>query len=947
MSDGNDSVDVSGTGEAGGTGQDGAADVKYDVLVVGSGIGGMESALKLGDMGYKVLLVEKEGSVGGKTILLSKVFPTLDCASCISTPKMGATIHHPNLTVLTYTEVDGITEDGGGSFVAKIRQKPRYVDMDACTGCRQCEMTCSVAVPDEFNADMVSRRAAYIAFPQAVPKKAVIERAGTSPCISGCPAGIKPHGYIALIRKGEYEKAFQLVCEATPLVGSLGRACYAPCEEECTRGDLEGSLSIRRLKRFIADKHYAKGHSPIEVAPPNGKKVAIVGSGPAGLTAAWHLARKGYAVTIFEAASQAGGMLRLALPPFRLPNEVVDDDIANVTDAGVEILTDTKVEDLAALKEQGYDAVLLAIGTHQATKLKVPGEGLGGILRASDFLKSAKLGEELKVEGKKVLVIGGGNVAIDVGRTALRHGAGRVELLTLESGDDLPAHPQEVADAKAEGVRFRSSCGVSRFLGEGSVSSVELMRCVAVFDTKGRFSPKYADGTSGTIDCDMVIVAAGMRPDSGEFGLPINPNGTIQVHPSTLQTGISHVFAAGDVVVGPSMITTAAGQGWRAAHMMDRWLQGEPFDAEQFGLAPAVVDRAEVLARQREYSELPAAAGREGGPLAPGEFYPDEETMTEEEALESAARCLDCGVCSECQECVKICPPQCIHMDQQGRESEVEVGAVIMATGYSLFPADLKPQYGYGKYKNVITGMQMDRLLAPTRPYNAVVRPGDGKVPDSIAYILCTGSRDETLDNPLCSRICCMYSIKQNQLIMGALPLADLTVYYMDVRAVGKGYDEFYEQAKAMGADFVKGRVAEVTEKEDGNLVLRYEDIENGTISEAEHDLVVLAVGVRPNESANELFGEGALGLDEYAYVGEPEEDLDPACTNLPGVYVAGSASGVKDIPDSILHAGAAVAQAAAHLERVKGAAGSGTGSGSKGATKPVTRSRAKAKVKA
>ncbi len=892
--------------------------MNYDVLVVGSGIGGMESALKLGDMGYKVLLVEKEGSVGGRMILLSKVFPTLDCASCISTPKMGATIHHPNLTVLTYSEVDGIREGRGGGFVAKIRQKPRYVDMAACTGCRQCEMACSVAVPDEFNADMVSRRAAYIAFPQAVPKKAVIERAGTSPCVAACPAGIKPHGYVALIRRGEYEKAFQLVCEATPLVGSLGRACYAPCEEECTRGELEGSLSIRRLKRFIADTHYAKGHTPIEVAAPNGKKVAVVGSGPAGLTAAWHLARKGYSVTILEAASQAGGMLRLALPPFRLPNEVVDDDVANVTDAGVKILTDTKVESLEALKAQGYDAILLAIGTHQATKLKVPGEGLRGVMRAADFLKAAKLGDPLEVEGKKVVVVGGGNVAIDVGRTALRHGAKSVELMTLESQDEMPAHPQEVADATAEGVSFRNSCGVARFLGEGVVTGIELMRCVAVFDDKGRFSPKYSDGTAGRIDCDVVVVAAGMRPDSGEFELPINPNGTIQVDADTLQTGVPHVFAAGDVVLGPSMITSAAGQGRRAAFMMDRWLQGLPLDPAEFDGGPETVDKTAVLARQNEYSALAPAAAREAAKLVPGEFYPDEQTMTEEEALDSAARCLDCGVCSECQECVKVCPPSCIHMDAKGEESEVEVGAVIVATGYTLFPADLKPQYGYGRYKNVITGMQMDRLLAPTRPFNAVVRPGDGKVPDSIAYILCTGSRDQTVDNPLCSRICCMYSIKQNQLIMGALPLADVTVYYMDVRAVGKGYDEFYEQAKAMGANFVKGRVAEVTEKENGNLVLRYEDIENGRIAEAEHDLVVLAVGVRPNNTAQALFPEGGLALDDYSYVGEPEEDLDPGATSIPGVYVAGSASGVKDIPDSILHAGAAVAQAAAHLERAK-----------------------------
>jgi heterodisulfide reductase subunit A-like polyferredoxin len=218
--------------------------------------------------------------------------------------------------------------------------------------------------------------------------------------------------------------------------------------------------------------------------------------------------------------------------------------------------------------------------------------------------------------------------------------------------------------------------------------------------------------------------------------------------------------------------------------------------------------------------------------------------------------------------------------------------------------------------------MQMDRLLAPTRPFNGVVRPGDGKVPERIAFIMCTGSRDAQVDNPLCSRICCMYSIKHNQLIMGALPLADVTVHYMDVRAVGKGYDEFHKQAVDMGSMFIKGRVAKITEKQDGDLIVRYEDVEgNGGVVEAEYDMVVLAVGVQPNTQVAGLFEDGALGLDEYLYVGEVDEDMDPGRTNLPGVFVAGSASGVKDIPDSILHAGAAVAQAAAHIEKARAAA--------------------------
>jgi len=244
---------------------------------------------------------------------------------------------------------------------------------------------------------------------------------------------------------------------------------------------------------------------------------------------------------------------------------------------------------------------------------------------------------------------------------------------------------------------------------------------------------------------------------------------------------------------------------------------------------------------------------------------------------------------------------------------------VIMSTGFKLFPAELKTQYGYGTLKNVITGMQMDRLLAPTRPYNSVLRPGDGKVPDNIAFVLCTGSRDCTVDNQLCSRVCCMYSVKHNQLIMGALPLADVTVYYMDIRAFSKGYDEFYQQAEAMGANFVRGRIARIDENQDGNLVLQYEDIANGgqTVT-AEHDLVVLSVGMLPNTDAYNIFSGESLQTDDFSFVKEMDEDIDPGRTSIDGVFVAGTASGARDIPDSILHAGAAAAQAAAYVERAR-----------------------------
>jgi len=330
-----------------------------------------------------------------------------------------------------------------------------------------------------------------------------------------------------------------------------------------------------------------------------------------------------------------------------------------------------------------------------------------------------------------------------------------------------------------------------------------------------------------------------------------------------------------------------------------------------------VVDKAQVLARQSAYAlRLPVPEGTQLI-AAPTGFDEVEAPLSESEARSAAGACLDCAVCSECNECVAACPVDgCIDLHARDQAMDVEVGAVVVSTGFKLFPADLKPEYGFGRFSNVITGMQMDRLLAPTRPFNTILRPGDGKVPERIAYILCTGSRDETVGNPLCSRFCCMYSIKQNQLLMGALPLADVTVHYMDIRAPGKRYDEFYEQARAMGATYVKGRVADVSEKPDGNLVLTYEDIEHGgRIAEAEYDLVVLAVGVQPNHDAEELFEVGELSTDEWRYVAEPDEDVSPGQTSIPGVFVAGAASGAKDIADSIVHAGAAVAQVAAHLE--------------------------------
>ena len=277
---------------------------------------------------------------------------------------------------------------------------------------------------------------------------------------------------------------------------------------------------------------------------------------------------------------------------------------------------------------------------------------------------------------------------------------------------------------------------------------------------------------------------------------------------------------------------------------------------------------------------------------------------------------IDIESCTLCGACEKVCPTKCIDFTQEEEEYCIDVKTVIIATGFNLFDPLKIPRYGYGTYKNIITSMQMERQLAPTRPYNTILRPGDGKVPDRIAYVLCTGSRDMTVGNPICSQICCMYSIKQAQLLMGALPMADVTIYYINIRSFGKGFEEFYDQAKGMGVNFVKGKIGKITENENGNLNLRYEDINENVVRESEHDLVVLSVGVLPNTDSKALFRDGDLKLDPFSFVDQADPLASPSKTSIDGVFVAGTATGPMDIPDSILSAGASSAEAISYLNR-------------------------------
>lgn len=278
---------------------------------------------------------------------------------------------------------------------------------------------------------------------------------------------------------------------------------------------------------------------------------------------------------------------------------------------------------------------------------------------------------------------------------------------------------------------------------------------------------------------------------------------------------------------------------------------------------------------------------------------------------------IDIDKCVFCGQCERACPASAIDFTQRPRIYRVKAHAIIIATGYRLFPAEKKEQYGYGKVPNVITAMQMERLLSPTRPFNSVLRPSDGKEPSSIGYVLCVGSRDRTVGNPRCSQVCCMYSIKQAQLILGALPLADVTIYCMDIRAYGKGFEEFYQKAKAMGVKFVRGRVARIEGLPNGNVRVIYEDIDEGKVMSAEHDLVVLSVGLLPNNDdiLSKIHG-AKIAVDELGFI--VTDPSAPTQTNVEGIFAAGCATGPKDIPDTILEAASAAARCAAYLRSLR-----------------------------
>ncbi len=467
-----------------------------------------------------------------------------------------------------------------------------------------------------------------------------------SPCQNACPAGVDVPRYISLIRQERYQDAVRLIKEKNPFPAVCGRVCTHPCEAKCRRAQVDEAIAICELKRFAADWELSNPLPVEKPAVPRDAKVAVVGSGPAGLTAAYYLARLGYGVTVFEALPEAGGMLRVGIPGYRLPKDVLDAEILDIVRLGVDIRTGVAVGrdvTIDEIKAQGYKAIFLAVGASVSQKLGVPGDDLEGVIGAVEFLREVNLGARRKV-GKKVAVIGGGNAAVDAARTALRLGAKEVHIIYRRQREDMPADKHEIAEAEREGVKIHLLVAPSRMMGrDGKLANMECVRMqLGEFDRSGRRRPVPIEGSNFVIDVDMVISAISQRPDlsfvPGASRIETTKWSTIVADPRTRATGELGVFAGGDCVNGPDTVIQAIADGRRAAQEIDRFLggTGEIPTHPDLGRELAGEIHEERMPRQHP-EELPVSERNRG-------FDEVVARLTQTAALYEASRCLRCDV---------------------------------------------------------------------------------------------------------------------------------------------------------------------------------------------------------------------------------------------------------------------------------------------------------------
>ncbi len=893
------------------------------VMVVGAGIAGIQASLDLADSGYFVYLVEKKSAIGGSMAQLDKTFPTNDCSMCIISPKLVECGRHLNIELLTMTDIEEV-KGGAGNFKVKILENPRYIDIDKCTACSECQKVCPIETPDLFDQGLRQRNAAYKLYPQAMPSAFAIEKKGTSPCKFTCPANVGVQGYIALINEGKYAEAMALFKQEHPFPGVTGRVCHHPCETACTRNEVDKALDIRSLHRFLGDWEIQNSTSFVpEKKESRNERVAVIGSGPAGLTCAYFLAIEGYKVTVFEKWPVLGGMLTVGIPAYRLPREIINTEIQTIKDLGVDFKTGVEIGKnitIAQLREEGFQAFFMAIGAHECKSLGIEGEDLAGVLSGIDFLREVNLGNKTGL-GDRVAVIGGGNVAMDSVRTAFRTGSAKPFVVYRRTFEEMPANREEIEECREEGIEIMTLTGPLRILGEnGKVTGIECIRMeLGKPDASGRRRPLPVQGSEFIIEADTVISAIGQESDwaclTPECSCTLSDWGTISVDSVTLQTGDPDIFAGGDAATGPQTVIEAIAAGKRAAVSIDRFIREEDLSAGRESELTLIddipVSDCEKIPRTKMLSLDPDKRLNS--------FEEVQLGFDEDLARKEAHRCIECGICSECYLCVDACLADAVNHQMKSEERIINVGSIILSPGLTPFDPTKYETYNYANLPNVVTSLEFERLLSASGP-NAghLLRPSDNREPERIAWLQCVGSRDiNQCDHSYCSAVCCMYTNKQTVIAKehSNIPL-DTAVFFMDMRTPGKGFEEYHNRAKENnGVRFIRSRIHSVFPAEDDCLKIHYAT-ESGKQTDEIFDMVVLSIGLAPVEGAVELSEKMSIDLNPHGFAAT--NNLTPVSTSREGIFVCGAFQGPKDIPQSVMQASAAASFATQELADVR-----------------------------
>jgi NADPH-dependent glutamate synthase beta subunit-like oxidoreductase/dihydroorotate dehydrogenase len=481
-----------------------------------------------------------------------------------------------------------------------------------------------------------------------------------APCKFACPNQVPAQGYVRKVAERDFRGAYRLITSRDPLQSVCGYICAHPCETTCTRADMDEPIRIRDIKRFVLDYGDKQGWKPeVDRLPKTGKKVAVVGAGPAGITCAWDLARAGHDITVFEAAPQAGGMLRYGIPAFRLPAEVIDKEVGALERLGARVVCNQRLGTdftLEGLRSDGHEAVFLGIGAQAGRRLDVPGEDAKGVVSAVDFLREVREKGKAKI-GRRVAIVGGGYTAVDAARTAVRLGADEVFLCYRRTKDEMPAVPEEVWEAEEEGVRvIYLVAPIEVVVKRNKTAGLRmLIHTLGAPDASGRRRPDPVQQTEFTLPCDMVITALGQAVAEGVDGIALRPDGTLECDPETGATSAPGVFVGGDAAAGPDSVIAAAASGRKAAASIDMFLMG----------ASAVLSYDPVLTEASKERALARAKSTERGARVPlemrpaaerkGDFDPYAPVLSEEEAVAEASRCLSCGCGAGCGLCARIC----------------------------------------------------------------------------------------------------------------------------------------------------------------------------------------------------------------------------------------------------------------------------------------------------